>query len=88
MNEPDNKNHFIFGSLHDAWIKPRADHSQDQCDNQQDNNVSSQSCQAGASCQHQGTYAINDISQRIDVGDDLQPTGHDRYRIDGVAGEE
>ena len=43
---------------------------------------------AGSSDHHQRAQRIHLIRQRVGVGNDLQPVGHDGDGVDGVAGEE
>ena len=74
--------------LHNRRIQFRGHDDQRNKHSNQHQKIHPDAESARAAGDHQCAEEVNLVGEGVDVGDDFEPGGHDRNRVDGVAGEE
>ena len=69
-------------------VQSGADDNQDDRGQEDDSVVGVETECARAPGQHESAQGIDDVGQRIEMRNDLQPTGHDAGGVNRVAGKE
>src|SRR6266700_2496889 len=71
-----------------SWVKSCTDQDQHGRDHKQDEKIPTEAGSTGTTGKHHRTQRVYFIAQRVGMRYDLQPAGHDRDRVDRIAGKE